>query len=196
MPDIFPDNHIVHIAPNAQEHINTKGALPLMCRGTGIGFCAVDRQCQHRERDMKYLRSEDYQSLMRGCAAESVIPMGCLAALFAPPSREPLLAVVGMSTDVVVRRCLAKRQLQDFNYNLHSSVSPSTTLTLLRLVLRLAYVPYGFGIGERHATIFEDRRPHCNVLGIGECADSRSDERSLACTGCRECRIDADLARS
>jgi hypothetical protein len=26
-PDIFPDHHVRHIAPNAHEHINTKGVI-------------------------------------------------------------------------------------------------------------------------------------------------------------------------
>jgi len=29
MPDIFPDHHIMHIAPNAHEHINTKGVITI-----------------------------------------------------------------------------------------------------------------------------------------------------------------------
>jgi hypothetical protein len=27
--DIFPDHHIMHIAPNAHEHINTKGVITI-----------------------------------------------------------------------------------------------------------------------------------------------------------------------
>lgn len=29
MPDIFPDHHIMHIAPNAHEHINTNGVMTI-----------------------------------------------------------------------------------------------------------------------------------------------------------------------
>src|SRR3546814_4643091 len=29
MPDTFPDHHIMHIAPNAHEHINTKGVITI-----------------------------------------------------------------------------------------------------------------------------------------------------------------------
>jgi hypothetical protein len=29
LPDIFRDHHIMHIAPNAHEHINTKGVITI-----------------------------------------------------------------------------------------------------------------------------------------------------------------------
>jgi hypothetical protein len=28
-PEIYPDHHIMHIAPNAHEHINTKGVITI-----------------------------------------------------------------------------------------------------------------------------------------------------------------------
>src|SRR3546814_5969445 len=50
MPDTFPDHHIMHIAPNAHEHINTKGVI------------TIDVS-PHRDRSEEH--TSELQSLMR-----------------------------------------------------------------------------------------------------------------------------------
>ena len=53
-PEIFPDHHLIHIAPNAHEHVNTKGVITInglvtvLCRSP-ISLCHLGLECERAD---------------------------------------------------------------------------------------------------------------------------------------------------
>ena len=89
-PAAFPEQHIKHIAPNAHEHINTKGVLTIdLARHLDQLLGRTPSPANLRQARRKTLNPRKSAIFAAGNPNYRAISITCLAALFAPRSREP-----------------------------------------------------------------------------------------------------------